>query len=201
MAFYIRILGFQNPDIHLDAIKNSLSENNFSVKYQIFDGGVENKWHDVQISDSNGDPLVALERSPVIKGELGKEELEEFKRDIQNFKPRSAVKWLNKNLEKVKVIYAIELYEKVFEDQNYNIIGLLKNIIQSFTGGFFQADDEGFYNENDDLILWQFPEDVSGKWDMAVLDARGMWTSFQIELSNKQQVDAFQNGLTPVSGT
>lgn len=197
MAFYLRILGLQDPSFHLDELKTCLQENGFPVTFKIFDNGSETKWHEIEISDAAGIPLIYIERDPVIKGELGREELEELKRDIQDYKPKSAVKWLNKYLEKIKVIYAIELYDAVLEDNNYPIIALMKNKIHSFTGGIFQGDDEGFYNEKEELILWQFPEDVTGEWNMAIMDARGMWTGFAMELGNKKNREAFFAGKLP----
>jgi len=49
-------------------------------------------WSIIQVANAQGEVLTQIERNPVIDGELGKEELEEFRVNIQECKPQSAVK-------------------------------------------------------------------------------------------------------------
>jgi len=51
----------------------------------------------------------------LITDKLGKAELEEFREDIQEFQPESAIKWLEKYFEKIQVIYAFQLMNSAFD--------------------------------------------------------------------------------------
>ncbi len=59
-----------------------------------------------------------------------------------------------------------------------------------------QADGEGFSNEDGDHVLWQFSEDVSGLWWMAVY-REGAWCPFQMDLGNAEHRSAFFEGRVP----
>jgi len=59
-----------------------------------------------------------------------------------------------------------------------------------------QGDGEGFTNDSGDHILWQFSDDVSGPWWMAVL-RDGAWVRFQMELGDARQREAFRAGRVP----
>jgi hypothetical protein len=64
------------------------------------------------------------------------------------------------------------------------------------TGGIFQADGEGFSNEDGYHAVWQFSDRVSGPWWMGVLqDDR--WVHFEMELGDASQRAAFLRGEVP----
>lgn len=64
-----------------------------------------------------------------------------------------------------------------------------------------QADFEGFSNENGHHILWQFGEDVEGEWHIAVLDHKGKWVAFTVDLGDPEHKQAFLDGRVPVGVT
>ena len=149
------------------------------------------------ILNQDGDQLAQLERNPIIDGELGKEELDELRVDIQNYKPASAVKWLTNYFEKVKVIYAFQILNAAFDDGNFEIIGAIKAKIWNKTKGIGQADNEGFTNEEGYHILWQFTENVKGELSCAVRNWLGKWDKFVMDLGDTVQRQEFQNGKIP----
>lgn len=155
------------------------------------------KWTILYISNADGKALAKLERNAVIEGELGQEELDEFKEDIQYYKPTSAVKWLTNYLDKVKVIYAFQMLNEAFEDGNFEVVSNIKAKIWNKTKGILQADNEGFSNEDGYHILWQFSDNVSGDWSCAVLNSFGGWDTFIMDLKDKTQRTEFQNGKVP----
>jgi hypothetical protein len=63
-------------------------------------------------------------------------------------------------------------------------------------GAILQADGEGFSNEDGHHILWQFHDNVSGPWWMAVLQG-DKWVPFKMELGNREQRVAFFEGRVP----
>ena len=64
-------------------------------------------------------------------------------------------------------------------------------------GGIIQADNEGFSNEDGYHILWQFADDVSGNWNMAVKNFFGNWTNFTMNLGDQRQREEFWKGSVP----
>jgi hypothetical protein len=197
MGYYIRVLGTQDPDIHMDELMEGLISEGLSAKFAFDEGEEPGKWTVIDILNEEGDHLAQLERNPVLPGELGQDELDEFLEFIQEDKPISAVKWLTAYFNKVKVIYAIQMLDASFEEGNYEIVTNIKSTIWNKIGGILQADDEGFSNEDGYHILWQFADDVTGDWSCAVLNEKGEWERFVMDLGDKAQRKDFQEGKVP----
>lgn len=197
MGYYIRVLGSQDPDIHIDELIQSLAADGLIAKFEFNPTEQAVKWTMLNILNADGEPLAQLERNPVIEGELGQEELDEFKEDIQDYKPASAVKWLTNYFDKVKVIYAFQLLNAAFEDRNFEIISNIKTKIWNKTKGILQADNEGFSNEDGYHILWQFSDTVTGDWSCAVRNWLGKWDKFIMDLGDTTQRQEFQDGKVP----
>lgn len=201
MGYYIRVLGTADPDIHIDDLISGLAKDDLTAKFSLDENETADNWTVINVANSDGDDLLQIERNPVVDGELGKEELEEFREDIKEYKPTSAVKWLDKYFDKVKVIYAFQLLDASMDDNNFPIVGSIKSTIWNKTGGIFQADNEGFSNEDGYHILWQFADDVTGDWNMAVKNLFGNWTNFTMDLGDKKQREEFWKGNVPKGAT
>ncbi len=197
MGYYIRILGTSDPNIHVDELISELTCEKLTAKFSIDQNESADNWTVILVSNENGDDLIQIERNPVIDGELGKEEIEEFKEDIKEYKPKSASKWLDKYFEKVKVIYAFQLLDLSFKEENFPVVGSIKSTIWNKIGGILQSDNEGFSNEDGYHILWQFSDDVTGEWNMAVKNLFGNWTNFTMDLGDTKQREEFLAGNIP----
>jgi hypothetical protein len=197
MPYYIRVLGTQNPDIQIDELIDTLKSENLSAKFAIAEGEQPNKWTIIEVANEHGNTLTQIERNPVIEGELGQEELEEFRENIQDYKPSSAVNWLDNFFDKVKVIYAFQLLDAAFNDNNFEIISAIKNYIWNKTSGILQADNEGFSNDDGYHILWQFSDNVNGEWSCAIINSAGQWERFKMDLGDKVQRQEFWDGKVP----
>jgi hypothetical protein len=197
MGYYIRVLGTQDPDIHLDELLDKLHADGLTAKFAFAEGDTPGKWTLLEVANEKGDALVQIERNPVIKGELGQEELDEFKEEIEDCKPTSAVKWLTKFFDKVRVIYAFQILNAAFDDRNFEIISSIKTKIWNKTAGILQADNEGFSNDDGYHILWQFSDNVTGEWSCAVKNWLGKWDNFVMDLSDIKQREEFQSGKVP----
>jgi hypothetical protein len=197
MGYYIRVLGTQDPDIHLDEILDGLRSDGLTAKLAFAEGEQASNWTILQIANEQGETLTQVERNPVIKGELGKDELDEFKEEIEACKPSSAVQWLTSYFDNVKVIYAFQILNAAFADDNFEIISSIKTKIWNRTGGILQADHEGFSNDEGYHILWQFSDDVKGEGSCAVLNSSGQWESFIMNLGDNTQRIEFLNGQVP----
>jgi hypothetical protein len=197
MGYYIRILGTQDPDIRLDELLDNLKADGLAAKLAFAEGDTPDKWTLLEVANDKGDALAQIERNPVVDGELGQEELDEFREEVEERKPQSAAKWLRDFFDSVKVIYAFQMLNAAFEGDNYGIVNSIRTKIWNSTGGIFQADGEGFSNEEGYHILWQFSDNVSGSWSCAVLNSSGGWDTFVMDLGDKTQRKEFQDGKVP----
>lgn len=197
MGYYIRVLGTENPDIDVDELLDSLQADGLKANFALLQGETPGKWTQLQVANEKGETIIQVERNPVTEGELGFDELEEFKEEIEDFKPASAVSWLQGFFKKVKVIYAFQLLNSAFDDNNYPIVSSIRSKIWNTTGGILQADNEGFSNEDGYHILWQFSDEVDGPWSCAVLTAFGQWQRFQMDLADEKQRADFMAGRVP----
>lgn len=197
MPYYIRVLGSQNPDIHIDELIDSLKEDRLTAKFELDPSEQPGKWTMFDIFNNDGEALAQIERNPVIDNELGQDELNEFREIIQDYKPTSAVQWLTNYFDTVKVIYAFQLLNAAFDDNNFEIIGSIKTKIWNKTKGILQADNEGFSNEDGYHILWQFSDSVTGDWGCAVINSLGKWDKFIMDLGDTRQRMEFKNGDVP----
>lgn len=196
MPYYIRILGTSDYKIHLNEIISLLKDHGLSAKFDIDKNETPDNWTVIDVSNLNDEYLMQIERNTTNKG-VGKEEIEEFKDEILEYKPFSASKWLYKFLDKVKVIYTFQLLNASMKEENFSIVETIKSVIWSKVGGIFQADNEGFSNENGYHILWQFSDDVTGEWNMAVKNFFGGWTNFTMDLGDEMQRKEFLAGKVP----
>ena len=197
MGYYIRVLGSQDPNIHIDELIEALNQDGLNAKFEFGPNEKPGNWTNLLIFNNNGENLAHLERNPIVDGELGKEELNEFREIIQDYKPTSAVHWLTNYFDTVKVIYAFQLLTAAFDNNNFEIISIIKTCIWNKTKGILQADNEGFSNEDGYHILWQFPDDVSGTWSCAVNNSSGLWDNFEMDLGDTNQRIEFKNGSIP----
>lgn len=197
MAYYIRVFGISNPNINIEELVSKLKTEKLTATFQYDKNEAAENWSIIEVFNSKGNTICEIERNPVLIGELGKEELDEFKEYIKDYKPKSAVKWLNNYFDKIKVIYAFQLLDAAFKDENFEIVSSIKSTIWSKTGGILQADNEGFTNDNGYHILWQFSNNVTGKWNMSVKNIFGLWTNFQMDLGNQTQRKEFWDGKVP----
>src|SRR5690242_12703579 len=94
MGYYLRILGTQDSDIHLDELLDNLQADGLRAKLAFAEGDSPDKWTLLEVANDNGDALAQIERNPVVEGELGQDELDEFRVIVSNFKPTSAANWL-----------------------------------------------------------------------------------------------------------
>lgn len=95
MGYYIRILGTQDPNISVGEVSAAIDEEKLKANLSIDHIASPENWSVLLISNEQGVDLAQVERNPVIDGELGKDELEEFREGIVECKPRSAAVWLD----------------------------------------------------------------------------------------------------------
>jgi hypothetical protein len=196
MAFYIRFLTEKENRIPVSQFKSCLESKNLKVSISL-EIGTEDAWDEILLHHEDGKRIALIERNLVLLGSLGKEEIKEFIKAIQDDKPQSVVPWLTKYLPQIKVIYAFQILSGADEGDGWAAIDTIRDELWAKLGGIMQADGEGFSNQEGYHILWQFFPNVDGTRYMAVLNEKGEWEKFKMDLANKKQRQAFWEGKVP----
>jgi hypothetical protein len=194
MGYYIRLLSPSESVPDLASLRASVATNpDISLSLE---AGNDSEWSQLLLTHDDDTPIASIERNVVQHGELGEEEIEEFLADIEDCRPASAVEWLQEYLPTVKNIYAFQILSGTGKGEGWAALYAVRDAIKDDAGGIMQADGEGFSNEEGLHILWQFSKSAKGSWRMAVLQS-GNWVSFEMELSNRKQQEAFLRGEVP----
>jgi hypothetical protein len=149
--------------------------------------GDESDWTEIRFGES-----AVVERNLVEPGSLGAAEIEEFLEALEGARPERGARWVRDYLATVKTVYAIQILGDYSD-----LIGDLKTAVWHDVGGIFQADLEGFSNEEGYAVVWQFSDGVEGPWHMAVLDEHDKWIEFEMDLGNREHRAAFLRGEVP----
>lgn len=190
MGYYIRVLGKNLDNISLDSLRR------VSEPAVLHTEGEGDAWQQLVRSNKSGQEIAVIEKNPVVEGQLGADELQEFIDEVSDYKPESAATWLQQFLPSVKVIYAFQLLNGTDVDDGWTPLHRLYNAVWEHAGGILQSDGEGFSDEDGYTILWQFNDKVTGKWNMGVLKD-GRWVHFEMDLGNEQHRKAFLSGEVP----
>jgi hypothetical protein len=189
MGYYIRVLGKKLDEIPLDELRRVSQP----AVLHSEEGDV---WKHLTLSHKSGREIAVIEKNPVVPGQLGADELQEFVDEVSNCKPDSAATWLQQYLPRVRVIYAFQLLSGTDVDDGWSPLHRLYKAVWGYAGGVLQSDGEGFSNEDGYTILWQFSDRVAGKWNMGVLKD-GSWVHFEMDLGNERHRRAFLSGQVP----
>jgi len=196
MAYYVRVLAESDAVVPAGKFRARLRRESIDAVLQVTEGSDDN-WVALQLQHGDGDDIAVIERNLVDPGELGADEIAEFIEEVADLQPTSAARWLAHYLPTVKAIYAFQLLSGVDDGDGWKAVQAMKGELWGRLGGIFQADGEGFSNTDGYHIVWQFPDDVSGSWNMAVLEGDGTWTPFEMDLGNPLHREMFMAGLVP----
>ena len=190
MGYYIRVLGTNPDNLSLHLLQEVARPAVLNAE------GDDSTWTQITMTHKSGQAIAAIEKNPVIEGQLGVDELKEFIEEVAHYKPESAAVWLRQFLPTVKVIYAFQLLSGTDIHDGWTLLHRVYNAVWKHAGGILQADGEGFSNEEGSTILWQFGEAVTGEWNMGILQD-GCWLHFKVDLGNDLHREAFKRGEIP----
>ena len=159
--------------------------------------GMADSWEKIEINNPEGSIVAILERKLVSPGSPAETTLAELKSSVDRSFPLSARQWIKQYLSRVKTVYSFELLTDNISQNSWPVLGRVQNLLKDAAGGIIQADNEGFYNENGDYILWQMYEGAAGTIPAAVLNENGEWATFSLRLKDKLAVDNFKQGIVP----
>ena len=190
MGYYIRVLGKKLDNIPTEEMRRVIQP---AVLHSAEEGDA---WDQLTLAHKSGQEIAVIEKNPVLEGQLGAEELQEFIDEILDYKPESAAAWLQQYLPGVKVIYAFQLLDGTDVEDGWTPLRRLYSAVWGHAEGILQADGEGFSDEDGYTILWQFSDRVTGKWNMGVLKD-GRWIHFEMDLGSEHHRNAFLRGEVP----
>jgi hypothetical protein len=192
VAYYVRVLTHSAESVPLSALQAEVD----SVKLE---EGTEPDWAKLEVRNYEGNRIAYLVKLPVSRPE-GAAELVGLQGQVARSDPENARRWLQQYLSRVMTIYSFQLFTDHIDPVDWSLLGRLQNLLKDTLTGLVQADNEGFYNENGDYILWQMYSEAGGSVPAATLDAAGEWVPFQLNLSDPGAVARFKNGELPRRG-
>lgn len=129
------------------------------------------------------------------------ENLEEEKKllidGLKDSEPANAAEWVKEYIEEAKNIYKFEIMEGSEDQYGWYTLESVREAIWEEVEGILQNDGEGYRNEEGFFIVWQFEYEVEGPYEAAVMDKKGKWHCFEMELENEEHVLQFKNGKVP----
>jgi len=200
MGYYIRVLSKSSVPIPVSQLRDALDLTGTKIDVEVGEAG---SWSHLRLLHDDPEApfdgvIAVIERNPVEPGSLGSGEIAEFLDEIETHKPESSRRWLRDYVLQVRVIYCFQVIHQGAEWRNgWHALHTLQEEIRETHGGIFQADYEGFSNEDGYHILWQFSGLVSGPWKMAVLGPDNQWMPFEMDLGNQKHREAFFAGKIP----
>ncbi len=193
MAYYIRHFGIRDGKVSHKELTRAIQAANLPGSIHV-DNKEDGQWTAITVYAAKKTPAAYIERCAVAPGTIGEKAIQEFQEEIDELKPESAAAWVSEYLERVKVIYAVQLLEGIEHEDAWPLLDVVQGAISDAVAGIMQADAEGFMNEMGEFITHDFPDGVDGLVRAAVLDAAGDWHAFDLDLANKKQRAAFRDG-------
>lgn len=193
MAYYVRLLTAAEKIIPFSEITRQSG----SIKLVL---GTDILWERLEISEPVDNPIANLERIPISLGNRGETELNKLTDSVQSSCPVNAREWLRKYFSRVKTIYSFQLFTDNITKKEWPALGRIQNLLKDTLGGIIQADNEGYYNEKGDYILWQMYPGAGGTIPAAALDDNGDWISYMLRLDDPKTVELFKQGIPPRRG-
>jgi hypothetical protein len=177
----------------------------FHIIKSISDGitlvsGTDEVWDNIEIHGKKGALIAYLNRDQAVKASSDEDSLKELSRKIQDKYPVKARQWLNTYFTTVRVIYTFTIFPDRMVKDDWLILGGIQNFLKDSSGGIIQADNEGFYNESGQYILWQMYEGATGYVTAAVLNDKGNWVPHSLKLDDVMAVNLFKQGTAPKKG-
>jgi hypothetical protein len=162
--------------------------------------GQDSAWDKIEISLPDGTLISVLERYPLSSEGQAQNEMALVKESLPGSYPLNAREWLKNYLFSTRVIYNFRLQAENITSRDWPLLGRIQNLLKDTLGGIIQADNEGFYNEEGNYILWQMYEGATGTIPAATLDEKGEWIPYQLRLGDARAIDRFKQGLLPEKG-
>lgn len=194
MSYYVRLLSPATRPFPFSELKNEVATIRLLK-------GEEEDWDEIEISGPSEIPVALLERIKVEYGGAGVDLIGILKNRLTGCLPANAREWIYSYLSSVRTVYAFRLLtDNLTTSLEWQTLGLIQNQLKDKLGGIIQSDNEGYFNENGDYILWQMYAGAAGSIPAAVMVEGGEWIPFSLNLNDERAVERFKRGERPPKG-
>ena len=162
--------------------------------------GTEQLWERVEILNTGDTVIATLDKDIVNPDSVGETTLTELRSVISNKYPLKARQYLDNYFYTVHVIYTFTIFPDRMDQDAWILLGEVQTFLKASLRGITQSDNEGFYSEMGDYILYQMHENAIGSVPAAVLNDKGEWISYSLRLWDENAIDLFKNGIVPKQG-
>jgi hypothetical protein len=193
MSYRVRLLTPSQKTIPFNVMK-SLSDR---IKLA---AGTEQLWERIEILNAGDTVVTTIDRDIVGPESVGETTLTQLRSVISDKYPVKARQWLDNYFYSVHVIYTFNTFTDRMDQDAWSLLGGIQDSLKYSLRGVIQIDNEGFYNEMGDYILYQMYDNAFGSVPAAVLNDKGQWISYSLRLGDEKAVDLFKNGVVPKQG-
>ncbi len=199
MDWFMRVLGTEDLDLSATDIYDALKKDGLDADmYVVADEFDPGKFAALNVFNWDHEYLGQLTRNACASDdEPGFEELCSLEIMVMKSNPGATRDWLMAWFFKTKVIYKFEMELPLIYAKNYPIVESIMKTIRRLTVGISHIDDEGFTNENGDLIFWQLSDNSDYELTCAVLEDGLNWQRFTMNTSDLQSRQDFIDGKVP----
>jgi hypothetical protein len=211
MSYYVEVLAEKRDPVPLPYLRNALLEAGLSAVLYVdsgsdVDAGEPDLWTALLLEHPDEHPIAQITRYPVYPEEshdepdnTGMSLIEDWLADLPEQHPQSAARWVAEYLPIVQVVYSFQILNGTDIDGGWDAVWAVQAALKEAVNGITHAESEGFTNRDGYHILWEFhnsPE-LKGPLEAAVLNERGEWVPFTMELSDPVHRSAFLAGKVP----
>lgn len=165
-----------------------------AYRFEVIDGD-DAIWTELLVSTQAGDEICVIDRA---SGRLLSGEIETARHELSDNRPRTAVQWIDRYLAATRVVYGCRHLSFGSSRAHAAAPSSVMWAIQSCVGhGILHVEGQGFSNEDGYQITWELSGKVQGTRQVAVLDRQGHWQTFEMDMSDARQREAFRAGLRP----
>src|SRR5579871_572770 len=117
MGYFIRVLGIYDNPISVSELLAELEQQGLAASLKADQD--DDPWSVIDVEAENGSKLAQIEKNFVFPGCLAQAELDEFRAIIRAHQPLSAVQWLDRYFDKVRIMYAFRIHDAALVDDNF----------------------------------------------------------------------------------
>jgi hypothetical protein len=190
MTYDIRLFGKASVAVSVLQLQSVFE----ACRFEVLDGD-DARWTQLLVTSRRGEEICLIERAD--KARMAKE-IDWLREELADCRPRSAAHWTRNYLFAARELYGCRYLSfglsRDFVSIPSSVIWGLQEI---GGGGIVHAEGQGFSNEEGYQITWGFSDRARGTRQVAVLDGDGRWQSFEIDLSDEREREAFKLGARP----
>jgi hypothetical protein len=193
MGYWMYVCSRSDEVITVETLREFFEDDD--IVLEVFGDQTGAGWDQISIDHPDGTTIALLN---LRTGDQVAATIAEDTEQLLETLPRCNAEWVADFLRGVKTIYLFQILNGVDVDDGWDHVRNLQSELRDGFDGILYAEREGYSNPAGYHITWEFSDDVSDVWRMALYDPKyGIWRCFQMELSNAEHREAFCAGRVP----